>query len=472
MSLAVVGLSHHTAPVEVRERFVFAPRQAGPALIRLTADGAVAGAVLLSTCNRTEVYLATGTGAEAGSGSGPASASRSGERSGSGVEKPDADGDADVEGGAGLAAARAAAASMLAEHAGVERDDVERHLYMERGRDAARHLFRVVSSLDSMVVGEAQIQGQVKDAYEAAAALREDVVGPVLARLFQSALSVGGRVRSETSLGIGAASIPSAAVELARKIFGPLGSRRALVLGAGEMSALALECFAAEDVDGVVVANRTAERAETLASRVGGRAVGFEQLGARLAETEILIAATAAPRPVLTRELIDRALPRGPRQPLLIVDIALPRDVEPSVGEIERIFLYDIDDLQQIVDGNLERRRGEVPRAERIISDAVADFWDWYRARDVAPVIRKMRGRAESLRRTEVEKALRRLDHLEPDDREAVELLTRQLLNKVLHDPTVRLRKAASNGRGGSVVDAARYLFALDEDEAQEAGDV
>ncbi|MFW6202090.1 MAG: glutamyl-tRNA reductase, partial [Gemmatimonadota bacterium] len=337
------------------------------------------------------------------------------------------------------------------------------------------HLYRVVTSLDSMVLGEAQIQGQVKAAYEAAAVVKSDgrsAVGPVLSRLFETALSVGGRVRSATALGQGAASVPSAAVELAKKIFGTLEGRRALVLGAGEMSELALECFAGEGIESVVVANRTAERAETLASRTGGRAIGYEGLAARLPETDIVAAATAAPRPVLTRELVERALPAGAARPLLIVDIALPRDVEPGVGGLDNVFLYDLDDLQQVVEGNLERRREEVPAAESLIEEAVERFEAWHAARDVAPLIEEMRGRAEAVRREEVERALGKLRGLGSAEREAVETLTRRLLNKVLHRPTVRLREAASNGSGEDVVEAAKYLFALgsqnttDEDEA------
>src|SRR5690606_6338699 len=215
------------------------------------------------------------------------------------------------------------------------------------------------------------------------------VVGPVLSRLFQDALAVGGRVRSETTLGAGAASVPAASVELAKKIFGPLRGRRALVLGAGEMSELALECLTGEGIQSVVVANRTEARAQELAGRFGGSAARFEGLGAALAESDIVVAATAAPHPVITRDLFARVLPRGPKRPLLIVDIAIPRDVEPEVAEVDNVFLYDIDDLTQIVDDNLERRREEIPVAERIVAEAINEFWSWYASRDVVPVIRE-----------------------------------------------------------------------------------
>ena len=228
------------------------------------------------------------------------------------------------------------------------------------------------------------------------------------------------------------------------------------------MSELALECLTAEGVRSVVVANRTEARAQELATRFGGTAARFDALGAALSEADIVVTATAAPHPVITRELFDRVLPRGPKRPLLVVDIAIPRDVEPAVGEVDNVFLYDIDDLRQIVDDNLERRRAEIPVAERIVDEALDAFWSWYVSRDVVPVIRELREAAEALRRREVEKALRRLSHLGPDDQAMVDRLTRQILNKILHRPTVRLREAASRGNGEAVVHAARYLFELD----------
>lgn len=432
MSLVVVGLSHHSAPVEVRERFAFGPTDAVAALRSLRTSGVVEEGVLLSTCNRTEFYLRL---------------------------RP---------GGAGVPAVVAEFAS----RAGLPVEEASAYIYDHRDLVAVEHLFRVVSSLDSMIMGEAQIQGQVRAAYEEAAKADADggppLVGPVLSRLFQTALSVGGRVRSETTLGAGAASVPAAAVELARKIFGPLDGRRALVLGAGEMSALALESLAGEGVASVIVANRTEARARELAGRFGGVAARFDSVGEALADVDIVVSATAAPHAVLTRELVDRALPGGAPHPLLIVDIAIPRDVDPEVGEIGNVFLYDIDDLRQIVDDTLERRRAEIPVAERIVLEGVDEFWGWYTSRDVVPLIRELRDRAEEVRRTEVEKALRRLKHLAPDDREAVERLTRLILNKVLHQPTVRLREAARNGGGDAVVAAARYLFELGAAEGGE----
>ncbi|HEX2166244.1 MAG TPA: glutamyl-tRNA reductase [Longimicrobiales bacterium] len=434
MSVAVVGVSHRTAPLEVRERFVVDAQASASALRRLAAIGCTE-AVLLSTCNRTELYM----------------------------RAPGAQPDAGVIG-----------ARFLSDHAGMPETDADRYLYTLQGDRAVEHLFRVVASLDSMILGEAQIQGQVKAAYERAVQTVDSdfVVGPVLARLFETALRVGGRVRSETKLGTGAASVPSASIELAQKIFGSLQGRRALVLGAGDMSELTMECLRGAGVRDIMVANRTAARAEEVSRRLNTEPVTFEDVPRLLREVDIVAAATSAPHAVITREVAERALAGGRRTPLLILDIALPRDVEREVGELPNVFLYDIDDLSQVVEGNLERRRSEIAVAEQIIQEGTREFRAWYRARNVVPLIRELRGRAEDVREAETARALRTLSHLSPADRAAVENLTRQLLNKVLHSPTARLREAAADGRGSEMTEAVRYLFglgnapALDEDAA------
>jgi glutamyl-tRNA reductase len=428
MSLAVVGISHRTAPLEVRERFVVDAQASAAALRQLAAIGCTE-AVLLSTCNRTELYLRA-------AGAQP---------------------DASVIG-----------ARFLTDHAGMSESDADRYLYTLYDDGAVEHLFRVVASLDSMILGEAQIQGQVKAAYELAVETTNGdfVVGPVLARLFETALRIGGRVRSETKLGSGAASVPSASIELARKIFGSLRGRSALVVGAGEMSELTMRCLRDEGVREITVANRTAARGAEVARRLDARAASFQELPALLASVDIVASATAAPHPVLTRALVEGAAPAGRRSPLLILDIALPRDVEPEVGELPNVFLYDIDDLSQVVEGTLARRRSEIALAEAIIQSGIAEFSAWYRGRNVVPLIRQLRGRAEELREVETTRALRALRHLSPADQAAVENLTRQLLNKVLHSPTARLREAAAHGREGEIADAARYLFGLDADGA------
>jgi glutamyl-tRNA reductase len=428
MSLAVIGLSHRTAPIEVREQLALGRAEAPVFLGRLLESRVADEAVVLSTCNRTEVCFSV------------------------------------PELGAGEAAVRA----LLAERM----PGVDGYLYVHRDKLAVEHLLRVTAGLDSMVVGEPQIQGQVRDAYQAAResfAGGRPATGAVLNRLFQHALGVGGRVRSETQLGQGAASVSSAAVELAKKIFGSLQGRRALVLGAGEMSEITLECLRSEGVRSSVVASRTYEHAQELAARWGGRAVGWESLEHELPGVDIIVASTSAPHHILTRELFRRALPGGPARPLCILDIATPRDVEPSIGDESNVFLYNIDDLQQVVEANLGRRQAELPKAESIVSAGVGEFWGWYEALAVVPTIRDLRDRGEAVRRAEVEKALGRLSHLSPEDRDAVELMTRSILNKLLHAPTVRLREAAGNGRGLAILDSVRYLFELDDHPRPEA---
>lgn len=410
--------------MEVRERLAYTRADVPVALARLRQSGAVSEAVLLSTCNRTELYFSA----------------------------------------ADIPVAESAVATLLGEQ-WLEPEPLSRFLYSRRDRQAVEHLFRVTSGIDSMILGEPQVQGQVREAYQLAAAARNGAVpsvGPVLNRLFQTALSVGGRVRSETEVGMGAASISSAAVELAKKIFGTLKGRHALVLGAGEMSEVTLECLRGEGVQSCVVANRSYERALELAVRWQGRAVQWESLGSELPQTDIVICSTSAPHPVLTLQRLRAALPSGARRPLCIIDIAIPRDVDVRVGDEPNVFLYNIDDLQQIVDDSLGRRRREVPAAEAIITAAEQEFWSWYTGLAVVPTIRDLRDRGESLRQAEVDRVLRRLPHLSEADRDAVEALTRSLINKLLHAPTVRLRKAAGNGRGLDLLDTVRYLFELD----------
>jgi glutamyl-tRNA reductase len=428
MPLTLIGLSHHTAPIEVRERFAAEVQAGRPSLDQIAQSPGVSEAVMLSTCNRTELYLLT-------------------------EHEPDHD----------------ALVRMLPQPPGIDVQDVPQFTYTRAERAVVDHLFRVVSSLDSMILGEPQIQGQVRSAYESALKLQREqrVVGPVLSRLFENALRVGAQVRTDTRLGEGAASVPSAAVELARKIFGSLRGRHALIMGTGEMSELALDCLIAEGARATVV-SRTEGRARELARKTHSVAVSTEGFSAVLPTVEIIVTATAAPHAIVTREFMDRVLPRGPREPLLIVDLALPRDVEPEVGAIRNVFLYNLDDLHQVIQGTMAQRRAELPLAEQIIIAGVTDFWTWYRGLDVVPMIRGLRERAEQMRVQEVERALRALGHLSPEDRAAVEALTRQLLAKWLHQPTVKLRQAAANGHATDILTAARYLFELDREQDRE----
>lgn len=423
--VGLVGVSHLTAPVEIRERFAFTTTEAMRVLGELRERSGVEEAVLLSTCNRTELYLCPG--------SDPAILD--------------------------------AGEALLCEKAGELLGGTKQYLYRRTGLESVQHLYRVASGLGSLVLGEAEIQGQVKDAYELAGRVLMDppLAGPVLHRLFQSALAVGGRIRSETPIGEGAASVVSVAVDLARKIFGGLEGRQVMILGAGNTAELVVEALGRDGVRGVIVANRTYERARVLAERLSGRAVHFDEMPFALSETDILVASTAAPHALLTLAGFRRAVGSSLGKPLLILDLAIPRDVEPEVGGEANVFLYNVDDLHELVDGNLLKRQASVPEAEAIIEEQAAAFRSWFNSRDVVPVIRSLRGRWDDVREAELTRIMNRLSHLSPEDKELVERFSKRLVNKLLHHPTARLKEGAANGRGGEFVDAVRYLHDLGE---------
>ncbi len=423
MALTVIGLSHRTAAIELRERLAVSATDV-PATVASWREAAGAReGVLLSTCNRTELYLAGG------------------------------DHDATE------AIWRAWSARLGT--------DAAPHGFVRRERDAVAHLYRVAAGLDSMILGEAQIQGQVRDAWEGS----RGASGTVLNRLFHSALGVAGRVRSETSIARGAASVSSAAVQLAKKIFGTLQGRHAMVLGAGDMAELALECLVAEGVRAAIVANRTYERAQELAARHGATVLHYDACWAHLHEVDLLLCSTAAPHPVVTVSHVQPAVQRRGDEPLCVLDIALPRDVEAGVGRLDNVFLYDLDDLRSVVTSNIERRRAELPSAEELIASEVDYYWDWLAGLSAVPVLTALRRHMDHLRENELARALRRLDHLSEDDRRAVDHLSRALMNKFLHEPSVRLRAAAANGKGLAIIDALQELFGVAPESAPPSAD-
>jgi glutamyl-tRNA reductase len=413
VALIVAGVSHHTAPLPLRERLVVSAGDTIAAAQRIMEAAGAKEVVLLSTCNRTEVYAV--------------------------------EGDDD------------AAPAIWSDFSALLDEDASPYGYVRRDRDAVSHLFRVTAGIDSMILGEAQIHGQVRDAWEHS----RGAAGAVLTRLFQSALMVGGRVRNETSIGRGAASTSSAAVQLAAKIFGSLGGRHAMVLGAGEMAELALECLVSEGVRTAIVANRTHERAEELAQRYHAQALHYDECWSRLADVDLLICSTAAPHAIVGVEQIAGSLKARGDRPLCILDIAVPRDVDPAVGSLGNVFLYDLDDLRTVATANIERRREELPAAEAVIAPEVEKYWEWLAGLAAVPVLRSFRTEMDRMREAELAEAMRKLEHLSPRDREAIEHFSRALMNKFLHEPSVRLRAAAANGRGLGVVDALRYLFDL-----------
>lgn len=409
--LVAIGVSHRTAPIEVRERLAWPEREVPVVVADLAALGG--GIALLTTCNRTEFYLTD-----------PAAQT--------------------------IDSVWERATARIGQSA-------DQYAYVLRDREVAHHLFRVASGLDSLVIGESQIQGQVREAWEAA----RPVAGPVLHRLFQSALAAGGRVRAETSLGAGAASVPSACVDLAKKIFSDLAGRRGLVLGTGEMAELAITLLVGEGVLPIIAAHRNMDRAMQIVSRLGGHAVEMDQAWAHFRDVDLVICSTAAPHAIVTTEKVGADIRSRSRRPLCILDIAVPRDVDPQVGTLDNVFLYDIDDLQEVAAQALGDRKRAIPVAERIVDEEVAYFWDWFASRGVTDSVRALRDRMEDVRLAELERALKKLSHLPPQDRERVEHLTKALMNKFLHHPTIRLRAAAGNGHGNQLADMLRYLFDL-----------
>jgi len=423
MALTVLGLNHRGASLGIREKVAYQPGEIESALRALRETAGAREAVLLSTCNRTEVYLV--------------------------------DGEADPA---------SIVWSALSARLG---RDASPFGYVHRDRTAVGHLFRVASGLDSMVLGEAQIHGQVRDAWEQCRAYS----GPILNRLFQTSLSVAGRVRNETSVSRGAASVSSAAVQLAKQIFGSLAGKRAMVLGAGEMAELALECLGDQGVRTSIVANRTFDRAVDVAARYGAQAMGYDECWSALANVDVLVCSTASPRPIVHVEHVKPALAARGDRPLCILDIALPRDVDPSVGALDNVFLYNLDDLQAVVSANLQRRRAELPSAAELIEQEVARYWEWVAGLAAVPVLTEVRAHMDELRARELAQALRRLPNLPETERAAFEEFSKSLMNKFLHSPTVRLRAAAANGRGLGVVDVARYLFGVKSPDEHPGGE-
>jgi glutamyl-tRNA reductase len=423
MKLLLVGTSYQRAPVELRELLAYDRALRRDALGRLAAEGAEAA--VLSTCNRTEVY---------------------------GVSAEPAELEERIYG-------------ELAELSGLSHSELAPALYSVSDEAAAVHLFRVAAGLDSMVPGEAQILGQVREAYEAA---REtETTGPTLHRLFRHALRVGKRVRTETAIGENPASVSSAAAELAERVFDGLAGRRILLLGAGKTADLTAANLISRGVGGIVVANRSPERAEALARRFGGRAVGLDEVEAELAHADVVVASTSSQGFVVPAAQVERALKERRGRPIFFVDIAVPRDVDPAAIELEGCYVFDIDDLERVVAESVAGRREEAVRAEAIVSEEADAFRAWQLSLEVVPAISSLHARAESIRREELERAQGRLASLSPSQRRAVEALTSQIVAKLLHQPTVRMKEAAAGADGVLYADAVRHLFGLADDADQ-----
>ena len=418
MRLFAVGLSHRSAPVELRERVDFAREGIEPALQALESSGLTRDAVVLATCNRSEIYAT--------------------------VER-----DTDVE----------RLTRFFSEYHRIPHEEIARHLYVHRGIDAARHLFRVAAGLDSLVVGEPQVFGQVKSAYTRSA--DRGTTSGLVNRLFHAAFTAGKRVRAETGLSEGAVSVSYAAVGLAKKIFGSLNGRTVLIAGAGEMASLTGTHLKAQEVERIIVASRTSESTERLASELGAEAVSWNELPNALTSADVTVTATGASKPVITRDLLQRVMRQRPHRPMFIIDIAVPRDVESPAGNLEQVFLYNIDDLQQIVQDNLAKRGAELSRAEAIINEESARFAEWLRSRDVIPTVVALRERFEAIRRSELRRLDARLAGLPPEARARVDEITRLLVEKLLLSPTEQLKSLNDETMVAVYSEAISRLFSL-----------
>ena len=424
MSLVVIGLSYRTAPVEIRDGVAVLPQALDAVLQYFSSVPEIAECAVLSTCNRSEVYCIT----------------------------------ADIH------AARAAVIAGWSEQSGLDADALGQHLFVYRDAEAARHLFGVACGLDSMVMGEPQIAGQVKDA--GAAALSMGTSKTVLNRLFRAATEVSKRARTETEIATGAVSVSFAAVELAKKIFGNLEGHTALVLGAGEMSELTARHLADNGVKSLQVTSRTFARAQDLAGRVGGRAISWDDGIGNLHNADVVISSTSAETYVLERPHVAAAMQKRNNRSMFLIDIAMPRDIDPAVGELYNVFLYDLDDLESVVGANLEKRQVEADKVRAIIKEEVDNFSAWINSLEVVPAIVALRGHFQSFMDSELAQA--KLSEFSEDQRAQVTNLMRRFMNKVLHKPVTRLREAGEEEDGGTYVAALSYLFDLVVEEYHE----
>jgi glutamyl-tRNA reductase len=427
MNLLLVGVSHHTAPVDLREKLDFSSGDVGAAAQELAARTSVPECVVLSTCNRSEIYVGNAEG----------------DRTGHDV------------------------VDFLSEFHHLPRELFTPHLFSLTGREAVTHLFRVAAGLDSAVVGEPQILGQVKDAFQRAAERR--CTGPLLDRLFKSSFRVGKRVRSETALGEGAVSVSFEAVAIARKIFERLDGRRVLVVGAGDISTLTAQHLRTNGVGEILITSRTTAHAQELAEKVSGRPLPWRDLEPALATADIVITATGAARPVITRTQVE-PVTRRRTDPLYIIDLAVPRDVEPAVGDIEQVFLYNIDDLQKFVQKNVSLRTSEIDRAEAIVSEEVAQFLAWQRSRSAVPTIVALRKHFYGVRDSELLRLEGKLAGLSPDARERFEEVTRLILEKLLLEPTERLKALPDQETQVAYTEVLNRLFRLSADPDADVG--
>ena len=420
--LLALGVSHHTAPVAVRERLALTPRASDELLLDLCASEVIDEAVAISTCNRTEIYLVAGDPVRA---------------------------ESELLG-------------RLAAHAGIRPTELAPIVYSPRNCDAARQLYRVTSGLESMIVGEAEVQGQVRRAYEAA--LAAGTTGPLTNRLFGAALQAGKRVRTETGLGREKISVPTVAVSLAREVLGDLSDRSVVIVGAGETAELTAQALADRGVTTVFVANRHAARARSLADHFGGSVVSLDGLPGLLEHADIVVTSTASPHPIIEAEALAAVMEARGGRPLALIDIAVPRDVESACRELEGVAVYDIDDLQSVVARNLEVRDGERGNAEAVVEEEIQRFAQWMGQLDVMPTIAALRELGSGIVDQVLAENEGRWEGATPRDRARIDAVARAVMQRLLHEPTIRLKQSA-HGRQQVV----REVFGLDDHPAPDA---
>lgn len=420
MYLVVVGLNHKTAPVEVREKLSFSEESMPRHLDKITSNNIIRGCVILSTCNRTEVYAAV----------------------------------LDVD--KGLAKIR----EHLAKSCHLELSGVMNYLYTYTLYDVITHLFRVASGLDSMVLGETQILGQVKTAYQAACEYGS--TNRVLNTLFQQAIAVGKKVRTDTQIDRNAVSISYAAVELAKQLLGGLDGNSILVVGAGKMSELTAKHLVANGVSNVLVANRSFDKAVALAEQFEGKAINFDELFEHMVDVDIVISATAAANCVLEKQDMEKVMSRRGGRQIVLIDIAVPRDIDPLVTEVEGVSLYDIDELQHVIDQNLEHRKKEAVKAEKIIEHEINEFWKWLSTQFVTPTVAALKKRAEEIRQKEMTRAFNRLGNITEREKKVISSMANSIVNQLLHDPVMQLKEYALTQQGHLYTEILQNLFNLD----------
>ena len=421
MELLVIGLNHNTAPIEIRECLAFPEDKLEEALSKVHALSSVKEDMIVSTCNRVEVYAATRE-----------------------TEKAIHD-----------------LKEFLCQYHEISLKEFEKSLYTHVGEEAVRHIFRVASSLDSMVLGEPQILGQIKDAYDISQQAKTS--GLILNRLLHRAFHVAKKVRTETKIAISAVSVSSVAVELAQKIFGTLEKKTVLLIGAGEMCELAARHLVAGGVERMLVTNRTYERAVSLAQEFRGEAIPFEEMTQGLKKTDIVISATNSPQYLIEHDQVAKVMKDRRQKPIFFIDIADPRDIEPKVGDMENVYLYNIDDLQKVANENVKDREKEAQKAEALVQDEVVKFVNWYRSLDVTPTIVALRKKFEEIRKKELEKTLSLHPNLSDKEKKSLEALTSAIVNKILHTPITLLKQTNEEAAADLYLDALYALFGLPE---------